>query len=62
MFKEKNVVNNVDKSSLWAYRDIKKQLFFCFSDFSVFFFYIFNFQLLKGLLQKMLNYRLGMVN
>jgi len=30
--------------------------------FSIFLFFIFNFQLLKGLLQKMLNYRLGTVN
>jgi len=37
-----------------VYKDatyIKKKLFLCFSDFSGFF-YIFNFQLLKGLLQK----------
>ena len=30
--------------------------------FSIFLIFIFNFQLLKGLLQKMLNYRLGTVN
>ena len=39
---------------------LRNNYFLCFSDFSGFF--IFNFQLLKGLLQKMLNYRLGMVN
>ena len=30
--------------------------------FGFFYFFIINFQLLKGLLQKMLNYRLGTVN
>ena len=34
-------------------------IFLCFS---IFLFFIFNFQLLKGLLQKMLIYRLGTVN
>ena len=41
----------------------RNNYFLCFSDF--FFFWggvIFNFQLLKGLLQKMLNYRLDTVN
>ena len=33
-----------------------------FCVFRIFLFFIFNFQLLKGLLQKMLNYRLGTVN
>jgi len=36
---------------------LRNNCFLCFSDFS-----IFNFQLLKGLLKKMLNYRLGTVN
>ena len=44
-------------------RNIHKEItiFFVFFGFFCCFF-IFNFQLLKGLLQKMLNYRLGTVN
>jgi len=41
--------------------DIKNNYFLCFSDFSGGG-GIFNFHLLNGLLQKMLNYRLGTVN
>jgi len=42
-------------------RNIHKEItIFCV--FRIFLFFIFNFQLLKGLLQKMLNYRLGTVN
>jgi len=39
---------------------LRNTYFLCFSDFSVF--VMFNFQLHKGLLQNMLNYRLGTVN
>jgi len=41
-------------------RRIHKEIFFCV--FRIFLFFIFNFQLLKGFLHKMLNYRLGTVN
>jgi len=40
-------------------RHKEKTIFLCFS---IFLFFILNFPLLKGLLQKMLNYRLGTVN
>jgi len=42
-------------------RHKEKNIFFVFFGFFCSF-YIFNFPLLKGLLQKMLNYRLGTVN
>jgi len=41
-------------------RNIHKNTIFVF--FGFFWFFIVNFQLLKGLLQKMLHYRLGTVN
>ena len=57
----KNTQNITKHEYTKTQQTFRNNYFLCFSFFSVFFL-IFNFQLLKGLLQKMLNYHLGTVN
>jgi len=56
---QKHTKHHKTQSKQGSNRHKEITIFLCFSIFLIF---IFNFQLLKGILQKMLNYRLGTVN
>jgi len=56
---QKHTEHHKTRSKQGRNRQKEITIFLCFS---IFLFFIFNFQLLKGLLQKILNYRLGTVN